>query len=508
MSKRHQKIGLVLGLAAFAAFAILWRNTEYPTMGPMAGIAVLMAVWWMGEAVPLPATALLPIALFPCLRIMSAKTASSLFFNKVIFLFLGGFIIALAMKKCNLHRRIALGIIAVIGSRPRQIVFGFMCATAFLSMWVSNTATTVMMVPIAMSVIDVVGQKIGRPSSNSDETVSIAKHISPNNFALTLMLGIAYAASIGGVATLIGTPTNLILAQVYETQFPEANPISFAGWFVMAFPLSIVFLAVAWFTLTRVLFPTADSRIFDGQDVIRQERAKLGPISTAEMRVLGIFLATAFLWLFRMDINLSIGTSVIEIPGWSNMLGIAEHVDDGTVAMVMAILLFIIPSGQNKEEKLMDWETAAKLPWGILLLFGGGFALAGGFTESGLSQWIGEKLHFLAQYPNGVLVGGIGLLVTFLTELTSNMSTTSVLEPIIAGMAKANGIPPLLIMIPAALSASFAFMLPVATAPNAIVFASGHVPIRKMVCAGIVLNLIGVLLVVLTTLILTVRIFS
>jgi sodium-dependent dicarboxylate transporter 2/3/5 len=504
MSKKHQKIGLVLGLTAFAAFAVLWRDAEHPTMGPMAGIAILMAVWWISEAVPLPATALLPIALFPCLKIMSAKAATSLFFNKVIFLFLGGFIIALAMKKCNLHRRIALGIIALIGSRPRQIVLGFMCATAFLSMWISNTATTVMMVPIAMSVIDVVGQKIGKGSSK----ISAMEQGSPNNFALTLMLGVAYAASIGGVATLIGTPTNLILAQIYETQFPQADPISFAGWFVMALPLSIVFLAVAWFTLTSVLFPTANSRIFDGQDVIRQERAKLGRITSAEMRVLLIFLAAAFLWLFRMDINLSIGASGIAIPGWSNTLGVAKHVDDGTIAIVMAILLFIIPSKQHKGEKLMDWETAVKLPWGILVLFGGGFALAGGFAESGLSQWVGERLHFLAQYPHGVLVGGIGLLVTFLTELTSNMSTTSVLEPIIAGMAKANGIPPLLIMIPAALSASFAFMLPVATAPNAIVFASGHIPIRKMVFAGIVLNLIGVLLVLLTVLILTVRIFG
>jgi sodium-dependent dicarboxylate transporter 2/3/5 len=364
------------------------------------------------------------------------------------------------------------------------------------------------MVPIAMSVIEVVGQKIGRSSSKSNDETGAIGQSPPNNFALTLMLGIAYAASIGGVATLIGTPTNLILAQVYETQFPEANPISFAGWFVMALPLSIVFLAVAWFTLTRVLFPTADNRIFDGRDVIRQERAKLGPISAAEMRVLIIFLATAFLWFFRKDINLSIGTSGMAIPGWSNMLGIAKYIDDGTVAIVMAILLFIIPSKQHKGERLMDWETAVKLPWGILLLFGGGFALAGGFTESGLSQWIGGRLHFLAQYPNGVLVGGIGLLVTFLTELTSNMATTSVIEPIIAGIARANGIPPLVIMIPAALSASFAFMLPVATAPNAIVFASGHIPIRKMVCAGIVLNLIGVLLVVITVLVLTTRIFS
>ncbi len=508
MSKKHQTIGLVLGLAAFAACAVLWRDAEHPTMGPMAGIAALMAVWWISEAVPLPVTALLPIALFPCLKIMSANAASSLFFNKLIFLFVGGFIIALAMKKCNLHRRIALGIIAMIGSRPRQIVLGFMCATAFLSMWISNTAATVMMVPIAMSVIEVVGQKIGRSSSKSNDETGAIGQSPPNNFALTLMLGIAYAASIGGVATLIGTPTNLILAQVYETQFPQASPISFAGWFVMALPLSIVFLAVAWFTLTRVLFPTADNRIFDGRDIIRQERAKLGRISAAEMRVLIIFLATAFLWLFRKDINLSIGTSGMAIPGWSNMLGIAKYVDDGTVAIVMAILLFIIPSKQHKGERLMDWETAVKLPWGILLLFGGGFALAGGFTESGLSQWIGGRLHFLAQYPNGVLVGGIGLLVTFLTELTSNMATTSVIEPIIAGIAKANGIPPLVIMIPAALSASFAFMLPVATAPNAIVFASGHIPIRKMVCAGIVLNLIGVLLVVLTVLVLTTRIFG
>jgi sodium-dependent dicarboxylate transporter 2/3/5 len=393
----------------------------------------------------------------------------------------------------------------MIGSRPRQIVLGFMCATAFLSMWISNTATTVMMVPIAMSVIDVVGRKKKEGLTESSEKTLLGD--GGDNFALTLMLGIAYAASIGGVATLIGTPTNLILTQVYETQFPQSNPISFAGWFVMAMPLSVLFLAVAWFMLTRILFPTANDSIFDGQEVIRSERAKLGRISPAEMRVLILFLATAFLWLFRTSIAFTIGGTAIAIPGWSNILGIAKYVDDGTIAIVMSILLFIVPSKMGKGEKLMDWETAVKLPWGIILLFGGGFALAGGFTESGLSLWIGERLHFLAQCSDGVLVGGIGLLVTFLTELNSNMATTSMLEPIIAGIAKANNIPPLLIMIPAALSASFAFMLPVATAPNAIVFASGHIPIRKMVRAGIVLNLIGVGLVILTVFILTVRIF-
>lgn len=507
MSKTHQKIGLVLGLAAFAASTVLWRDAEHPTMGPMAGIAVLMAVWWISEALPLPVTALLPIALFPCFKIMSGNSAASLFFNKLIFLFVGGFIIALAMKKCNLHKRIALGIIAMIGSRPRQIVLGFMCATAFLSMWISNTATTVMMVPIAMSVIDVVGRKKREGLAEPDETTGLGGRGGGDNFALTLMLGIAYAASIGGVATLIGTPTNLILSQVYETQFPQSDPISFAGWFVMALPLSIVFMAVAWFMLTRILFPTANNSVFGGQDVIRTERAKLGRISPAEMRVLIVFLATAFLWLFRKSIAFSIGGAAIVIPGWSNILGIAGYVDDGTVAIAAAILLFVIPSKREKGEKLMDWETAVKLPWGILLLFGGGFALAGGFTESGLSEWIGQRLHFLAQCSDGVLVGGIGLLVTFMTELTSNMATASVLEPIIASIAKANNIPPLLIMIPAALSASFAFMLPVATPPNAIVFASGHIPIRKMVGAGIVLNLVGVALVILTVFVLTVRIF-
>jgi len=272
-------------------------------------------------------------------------------------------------------------------------------------------------------------------------------------------------------------------------------------------PLSVVFMAIAWLMLTRILFPTANENIFDGRDVIRHERAKLGWISPAEIRVLIVFLTTAFLWLFRKSIPFTIGGTAMVIPGWSSILGIEKYVDDGTVAIAAAILLFIIPSKGERGEKLMDWETAVKLPWGILLLFGGGFALAGGFTESGLSQWIGQQLHFLAQCSDGVLVCGIGLLVTFLTELTSNMATTSMLEPIIAGIAEANNIPPLLVMIPAALSASFAFMLPVATAPNAIVFASGHIPIRKMVRAGFVLNLVGVGLVLLTVFVLTIRIF-
>ena len=409
MSGIHKKIGLVLGLVILVVFFIFSYSQEHASIGLMAGIASLMTIWWITEAVPIPVTALVPVALFPCFKIMTGKAVSSLYFNNMVFLFTGGFIIALAMKKCNLHRRIALYIISIIGSRPRRIVLGFMCATAFLSMWISNTATAVMMVPIAMSLIDVVNRKTDDLQSGfKNDNDKIHKNAS-DNFALTLMLGIAYAASIGGISTLIGTPANLVLTRIYEIQFPQENPISFASWMIMALPLSIVFLLIAWFILTVVMFPTADNIIFKGKDVLRYEREKLGEIRPAEKRVLIVFVATVMLWLFRGDISMTVNFRLITIPGWSSILGIAEHVDDGTIAITMAILLFLISSKEGDGKKLMDWETAVKLPWGILLLFGGGFALAGGFTESGLSQWIGERLHFLVQCSQGVLIGGIGL---------------------------------------------------------------------------------------------------
>jgi len=508
MNTAVKKIGFVAGLVGFVLLLVFYKHPEYPQAGAMAGVTCLMAVWWITEAIPIPATALVPLALFGVLKIMTGKETAPFYANYLIFLFTGGFIIALAMERWNLHRRIALGIIGLIGSKPRQLVLGFMLATAFLSMWISNTATTMMFLPIAMSVIGVIRQKIKDDHAGLEDVKLKERLRFLDNFSVTLMLSIAYAASIGGISTLVGTPTNVSLLRIYEIHFPQAAEISFASWFAMALPLSMVFLLIAWFVMTVVLFPTRGGRFFEGDEVIRRERAKLGPMSAAELRVLIVFAATAVLWFLRRDIRLGPGEGGFVIPGWSGLLGIAEYVDDGTVAIFMALLLFIIPSGKKKGQVLMNWETAVKLPWGILLLFGGGFALAGGIKETGLSTLIGEQLKFLAPYPSYVLVGGISTLMTFMTEVTTNTATTNMILPIIAGISESIEVPPLLLMIPATLSASCAFMLPVATPPNAIVFASGYVPIRKMVLAGIVLNLIGIVLVTLTVLFIAKGIFS
>ena len=493
-------IGFWLGLGLFVALLAVPIDAGNPTASRMAAVAVLMGVWWITEAIPIPVTALLPVALFPILKIMKGKEVSELYFNTYIFLFTGGFILALALEKCNLHRRMALSIVRVIGGKPQTILLGFMCATAFLSMWISNTATAMMMLPIAMSVITVM-----RPGADG---AGAAPHISDGpvgyrNFSTGLMLAIAYASSIGGIATLIGTPPNLLFLRVYKIQFPDSPEISFAKWMAMGIPFSAIFLFIAWALLAYILFPAGKEMLLKGRDVIRHELQKLGKISRAEFRVLLIFSATVLLWIFRGGDAKSGG-----LNGWSDRLGLDAWVDDGTVAVAMALLLFLIPSGEAGGSKLMDWATAVRLPWGILFLFGGGFALAGGFESSGLSEWVGEGLRGLAKFSPVVLTGGVCASVTFLTEMTSNTATTGAFLPIVASLAKAIDVHPLSLMIPATLSASCAFMLPVATPPNAIVFGSGHVTIPQMAKAGIVLNLIGVVLVTATTFLLAVPLFG
>ncbi|GAB4319280.1 MAG: SLC13 family permease [Candidatus Sumerlaeia bacterium] len=523
----RRQIGFWLGLVLFAGLLAAPLDPQRPAVAPMAAVAALMAVWWITEAIPIPITSLLPVVLMPVLRIMSGRDVAALYFNTYIFLFTGGFIIALAMQKWQLHRRLALTIIALIGSRPRRIVLGFMLATAFLSMWISNTATAMMMLPIGMSVIEVIrrreqsrsagGGEIngvgGRPAAETGATPSApggggGRPRGLVNFEFNLMLAIAYGASIGGVATLIGTPPNLVLTKVYEIEFPGAPPIGFAPWMAMGVVLSAVFLLVAWGVLNWVVYPTGGERFFEGRRIIRAELAKLGPMSRPERRVLAIFAATVALWITREGFAMTVGGATISLPGWSAPLGLKTWVDDGTVAMAMAILLFVLPGGRRRGEALIDWETAVKLPWGILLLFGGGFALAGGFEASGLSQWLGVRLNALTGAPPVLMAGAVSTMVTFLTELTSNTATTNIILPVIASLARATNTPPLLLMIPATLSASFAFMLPVATPPNAIVFGSGCVPIQKMAVAGLVLNLIGVVLTLLVTFFLAAPIFG
>jgi len=469
-----QKIVLFLG--PFLSICILIfcdLSPGHPEVTRMASVTILMAMWWIAESIPLAVTALLPVALFPLMGIMDSKTVSSYYFNDIIFLFIGGFILALAMQRWGLHKRIGLKIILFLGMSPKRIILGFMGATAFLSMWISNTATTMIMVPIAMALILEMEERFGE------------EHV--HFFSIGLLLGIAYAASIGGMATLVGTPPNLVLAKIFSISFPKGPEISFARWLIFAFPVSLIFLLCAWLML---VFMFSRNIQFKGDlDIFRKEYNKLGKMNFEEWIVLIDFFITAILWLFRKDINIG----HFHIPGWSSLFPVPTYVKDGTVAMTTTIPLFFIPSKQEKEF-IMNWETASKLPWGIVLLFGGGFALAAGFKTSGLSIWMGERLAKLAHFHLLLIVITVCLIISFLTELTSNTATAQMALPILASLSTAIKVNPLLLMIPATMSASCAFMLPVATPPNAIIFGTQKLRIYHMAKAGIILNFIKIFL--------------
>ena len=407
---------------------------------------------------------------------MNGKAVAAIYFNNIIFLFVGGFIMALAMERWELHRRIALRIMLIIGSSPRRILLGFMTATFFLSMWISNTATTMMMVPMALAIIAKLKEEFP-----SDQTKKIA---------VGLLLGIAYAASIGGTATLIGTPPNLAFARIYNIQFPAGPEISFAQWFGFALPFALVFGLLCWGVLLW-LFSPPKGAFGEGASVFREEHHRHGPMTYEQKVIMVLFVILALAWLFRRPIEFGSFT----ILGWSLLLPEPSFIDDGTVAIVIALLLFLIPARSPRRKRLMNWRTANKLHWGIVLLFGGGFALAAGFEESGLSRWLGDSLAGLRHFPAVGMVAGICGSLTFLTELTSNTATTQIILPILGSLSGAIQANPLLLMVPATLSASCAFMLPVATPPNAIVFGSGEISMETMIRAGIILNLAGVLFI-------------
>ncbi len=472
-----QPIGLVVGLVvALIVLLFFDLDPENPLVTRTASVASLMAIWWITEAIPIPATALLPVALFPLLGIMNGRAVAGTYFNHIIFLFIGGFIMALAMQRWNLHRRIALRIMLLIGTGPRRIILGFMAATAFLSMWISNTATTMMMVPIALAIIL--------------KFREVREGHEASRFSAGLLLAIAYAASIGGIATLIGTPPNLSFTRIFNIYFPDAPDITFAGWFAFGLPISGVFLMIAWFLITIFFVPRKRS-ISGDVDLFREEYRRLGKMTYEERTVLVLFLLMAVLWLLRQDIDVG----WFSIPGWSTVLPTPGYIDDGVIAISVALLLFVIPSRREKGARLMNWETAAKLHWGIVLLFGGGFALASGFKESGLSEWVAQQLTGLGDISPLFMVASTCTMLTFLTELTSNTATTEMVLPLLGSLAVAIKVNPLILMIPATLSASCAFMLPVATPPNAIIFGSGEVRMADMIRIGIVMNLIGIVLI-------------
>ena len=479
----RQRLGFILGIPLF--LLLLWPALTPGLNDParrLLATCILMAFWWITEALPMPVTALLPLLLFPLLGILPMPEVTRHYGDEIIFLFLGGFCLALAMQKWQLHRRLALHIIRLIGTSPRRIVLGFMCATAFLSMWISNTATTMMMYPIALAVIAQLSEEAG-----------FLRLDRLRNFRTCLMLGVAYAASIGGTGTLLGTAPNLILASNVRKLFPEAPEVSFLRWALFGLPLVLLFIPVVWLVLTRLIFRVERGGLQRSGEIIAGEIAKLGPISPAEQRVLCIFLLAVMGWIFRLDIDLG----VFRIPGWASSLGLQNQALDSTVAMIAAFLLFLVPRDWRSGEFLLDWKSAAQLPWGLLLFFGGGLALSAGFRSTGLSEWLGHQLGAWQDLSPLMMIILVCTTITFMTEVSSNTATATIFIPILAATAQAMQINPLPLMTATAVSASCAFMLPIATGPNAIVFASGYIRIPDMAKAGIGLNLMGICLIIL-----------
>jgi sodium-dependent dicarboxylate transporter 2/3/5 len=485
-----QRIGLPAGpaLALVTYFALPegyttaagdWLAVEGPARATTA-IAAWMAVWWLSEAIPIYATALLPLALFPLSGAADIRDSARPYGHELIFLFMGGFIIALAMQRWGLHRRIALRALSVVGVGPRSTVGGFMLVTALLSMWVSNTATVVMMLPIATSVIALVWRKTEGGEWDGASPLPAGE---TRNFALCLLLGIAYAASIGGIGTLIGTPPNLFLASFVKSQL--GREISFVGWMAIGVPLVAVFLPVVWWGLTRWLYPVRGRGHAGGEGFAREALAELGPMQTGERVTLVVFAITACAWILRPLLN------DWEIAGHRPLAGLS----DPGVAMIAALSLFVIPVDRRERVFAMDWKTAVQLPWGVLILFGGGLSLAAAIQANDVGTHIGNQVGALASWPPLLLMLGVATLVIFLTELTSNTATTATLVPILAGLAPGLDLSPYVLIVPATIAASCAFMLPVATPPNAIVFGSGTLTVPEMSRAGLWFNLLGIFLI-------------
>ncbi|MEO9662960.1 MAG: DASS family sodium-coupled anion symporter [Maribacter dokdonensis] len=455
-------LGLVLGPVSFILILFFFRPEGLSVQAnAVLASTIWIAIWWITEAIPIAVTALLPLVLFPLSGGLDLSSTSGAFGHKYVFLYMGGFIIAIAIEKWNLHRRIALNIINLIGSDIRKIILGFMMATAFLSMWISNTATAVMMLPIGLAIIK---QLQDNPDTVEDENQTFGK---------ALMLAIAYSASIGGVATLIGTPPNLVLAGVILDTY--GYEITFMQWFAFGLPISIILIFICWKYLTKYAFSFKQKSFPGGKQEIQRLLSSLGRITYEEKVVALVFALTAFCWITR---------SVL-------LQKLLPALDDTIIAIFFAIVLFLIPS-KKKGEQLINWEEAVKMPWGIILLFGGGMALAKGFETSGLAEWIGSQMTTLSGLPILILILVLIASVNFLTEITSNLATTAMLLPVLAPMALTIDVHPFVLMVGAAVAASCAFMLPVATPPNAVVFGSGYLRIPDMVGKGLFMNIISI----------------
>ncbi len=463
----YKKIGLVLGPILFLVFYNLPFVIINPAADKVLAVALWMITWWITETVSISVTALIPLTIFPLFNIMDMKTVSANYGSPIVFLFFGGFVMALALEKVNLHKRIALNIVKLTGTTPNKVVLGFMIATAFLSMWISNTATTVVMLPIGLSVISLL---------TNDEDGFTEKD---KNFALNLMLGIAFAANVGGISTIIGTPPNTIVVGFMEQEY--GMQISFFKWMLMGVPFSCIMIGIIYFILVVVVYPNGLSKLSNSRDIISEELDKLGPIKKTERRVLIIFALTIFLWIFRIYINKY-------IPFIS--------LSDAGISMLAAFSLFSIPFHFNQGIFSLDWADTKKLPWGILILFGGGLSLASALSATGVIDFIGEIVSSNTGLSAFVIGSILILIMLFMTELMSNVALVAIFAPVVAGIAIGLDYEILHMLIPIAMASSCAFMLPMATPPNAIVFASGHIQVHEMAKAGVLLNIISVIIII------------
>ena len=464
-----KKTGLFLGPLLFLLFLVIPHPSAISPEGwKVIGLAIFMLTWWISEAVPIAVTSLLPMLLLPMMGVQKLADAAAPYSNPVVYLFMGGFVIALAMERWNLHRRIALNIVRMTGTNADGILLGFYLSTALISMWISNTATAIMMLPIALSVIDLLQRKV-----KSHQTAGMQR------FSIAMMLGIAYASSIGGMATIIGTPPNVVFAGYLQ----EAHGIevSFAEWFIIGFPFALILLIIAYLVLVKIMYPNQLGKFSGAQELIQEEIAELGPVSAGERRTLYVFIGAAFCWIFQAQIN-----------SFFPFLKLS----DTAVALLAAISLFILPSDWKQGRTILEWSHTEKLPWGILLLFGGGLSLADSLATTGIIDLIGNQFKDLPA-ASWVVILGLSTVSLFLTEVMSNVALVTIFLPVVGAIAVGMGIPPEEMCIPVTLAASGAFMLPMSTPPNAIVFASGHIRIAQMVRAGFVMNVISVLLITL-----------
>ncbi len=483
-----RRLGLWVGLLVFIGVLLSPLPAGMsPEAKKVAAVTLLMAIWWISEAVPIASTALVPLILFPVLGVMKSAKVAVNYANHNIFLFMGGLFIAMAMQKWGLHRRIALYIVSLGGGSQKRLLLGFMLATGLISMWISDTATVMMMMPIGIAVI-----------LHFEESEDFSQEESAE-FGAALMLGIAYAGVIGGIGTLIGTPPNLVFAGMVEELVPSAPPVRFSDWMLVGGTVTLIFLPLTWLYLSRIAFNLSSGRS-DVEQVVRQKLIELGPMQAGEKVTLSVFLVAALLWMTRG----------IKGPwGWTHFFSRPGYLHDSTVAMTAALLLFIWRvETVDGMTAVLDWEWARRIPWRVLLLFGGGFALADGFKSTHLADWAGSQITFLAGAPALIIIATTCFVMTFLTEVTSNTATTTIMMPVLASAGKAMGINPLLLMMPAAMSASCAFMLPVATPGNAIVFGSGYLTIPLMARVGLWLNLLGVIVITLVTYLVAVPVFQ